>query len=144
MSKNHTEIKSAGDVLREHGFRVTSGRVRLLDVLQKASKPLSIQMILSKRNIGLDQANLYRTLTDLADVGIVKRVDLNTGIAHFEYTPDRPHHHHAICTDCGTVEDTESCSLESLQKDILRDSSKFRSIYSHNLEFFGLCRSCSK
>ena len=141
MNTHHAETEHAADVLRAKGFRVTRGRVGLLSLLQKSGKPLSIQSLLKAKG-SPDQATLYRTLTDLADAGIVKRVDLNTGVAHFEYTPDRPHHHHIVCTDCGTIEDIETCSIESLQRQALR-SSGFKTIYSHTVDFFGVCKNCS-
>ncbi len=139
----HVHALSAGDILRTHGFRVTAGRVKLLDHLQAAGKPRSIQDIRAALKGAPDQATLYRTLTDLAKAGIVKRVDLNTGIAHFEYTPEKPHHHHIICTGCGDVEDIEHCSVDSLQKNMTRGSRKFKSISTHSLEFFGTCASCT-
>jgi Fe2+ or Zn2+ uptake regulation protein len=126
-------------VLRKRGFRITAGRVRLLRLLKKSAKPLSIREILALWEKAPDQATLYRTLTDLADAGIVRRVDLNTGIARFEYTPDKPHHHHIICTRCGEVQDLETCPLPPRNK-----TPGFKNIYSHNLEYFGICRSCLK
>ena len=132
------------EALRAGGFRVTGGRVALLELLFGARKPLSIQGVLERwKGTPPDQATLYRTLTDLAAAGIVRRVDLNTGTAHFEYTPDRPHHHHIVCDGCGVIEDVESCAVGALQQELAK-SSQFASIYSHNLEFFGRCTGCAK
>jgi len=134
---------SATNVLRTHGFRVTSGRMKLLAMLEKAAKPLSIQAIRKLwRGRKSDQATLYRTLNDLALAGIVKRIDMNTGTAHFEYTPDHPHHHHLICTGCGTIEDVEGCEIPNIEKTVARHSKNFGEIYSHTLEFFGRCLRC--
>ncbi len=143
MDKNDALESRIHEQLRTHGFRITDGRVKLLELLYKVQKPLSIQEI-SKlwRGKLLNQTTLYRTLTDLAVANIVRRVDLNTGTAHFEYTPDRPHHHHIVCTNCDAVEDVEHCSVEMLQKQVMRCSKQFKHIYSHNLEFFGRCENC--
>jgi Fur family transcriptional regulator, ferric uptake regulator len=145
MDKKTVEEIALEKLLRADGFRITSGRMKLFQLLAKAQKPLSIQAI-SKRWRGMppNPTTLYRTLTDLAKVGIVRRVDLNTGTAHFEYTPDSPHHHHVVCTDCGVMEDVESCSVEKLQTQVMKNSRRFKSIYSHSLEFFGRCESCIK
>ena len=130
--------------LRVGGFRVTPGRIQLLALLQKADKPLSIQGILAlwKKGNTPDQTTLYRTLTDFVDAGIVWQDDLGTGVAHFEYAPDRPHHHHIICTDCGAVEDIEPCAAESLERTLTQTSKRFATIYSHSLKFFGHCNKC--
>ena len=132
-------------VLRTMGFRVTSGRVALLALLEVAGTPLSVQDVHKKwqGSKSPDIATLYRSLTDLQAAGIVRRIDLGTGTAHFEYTPARPHHHHIICNGCGAVEELEHCSLTGLEAQLLLTSQQFKSIYSHNLEFFGECTSCA-
>lgn len=130
--------------LRLRSFRATQGRVRLLKLLNAARTPLSIREIRRRwRGKRVDQATLYRTLTDLANSGMVRQLDLNSGIAHFEYTPDSPHHHHIICTKCGRIEDIDTCAPE-IARTVLKKSSHFKSITSHNLEFFGLCSRCAK
>lgn len=149
MAHKHAEEvvteKDFVEVLKSHSFRVTSGKINLLSVLNKAQKPLSVIQILELwKGKKPDQATLYRSLTNLANKGIIKRIDLNTGTAHFEYTPSNPHHHHLICSDCGTVEDVAICSIDTLENKIIKKSKAFKSIYSHNLEFFGHCTSCQK
>jgi Fur family transcriptional regulator, ferric uptake regulator len=142
MMHKHKGIDASG-VLREKGFRLTVGRLKLLSLLEHSGKPLSIKKILSSWKGKIpDTATLYRSLTDLTASGIVRRIDLNTGVAHFEYTPDRPHHHHVVCTGCGSIEEIEECSVDSLQKKILRESTQFTKINTHNLEFFGECNKC--
>lgn len=144
MDTKDTEV-FIREQLRAKGFRITTPRIKLLKLLYRAEKPLSIQRILGSWKEDLpNQTTLYRTLSDLADAHVVRRVDLNTGTAHFEYTPERPHHHHIICTDCGAVEDIEKCSVDKLHGQMTQASRRFKSIYSHNLEFFGLCASCPR
>ena len=145
MGHSYAQKNDIHKALRAGGFRVTGGRVALLELLLGARKPLSIQDVLERWDgAPPDQTTLNRTLTDLAAAGIVRRVDLNTGTAHFEYTPDRPHHHHIICNDCGVIEDVEHCAVDALRVDLTQGSVQFASIYSHNLEFFGRCTGCAK
>ncbi len=144
--KKQTEImEEAAHVLRDAGFRATTTRIQLLLLLEKAGTPLSIQKIEELWNGDApDITTLYRSLTDLSAAGIVRRMDLNTGIAHFEYTPSRPHHHHIVCSDCGKVEELAYCALGGLENKLALESKHFKSIYSHNLEFFGHCSACTK
>lgn len=144
MRQNAHEAPASADMLRTHGFRVTKGRVRLLDTLARSGTPLSVQELRAKLKDAQDQATLYRTLTDLAAAGIVRRVDLNTGTAHFEYTPGREHHHHVVCTRCGTIEDIDNCALDALEKQLMKRSKSFARISSHSLEFFGQCVRCAR
>lgn len=137
-------VTDTAAVLRAGGFRVTSGRLALLALLETAGTPLSVQGVLEQWQGKVpDTATLYRSLTDLQAAGIVRRIDLGTGTAHFEYTPTRPHHHHIICSGCGVVEELEQCSLVGLEEQLLVTSHQFNSIYSHNLEFFGQCTACA-
>jgi len=144
MLNKHETIADIEAVLREKGFRVTKGRVELLTFLQHSGQPLSIQKILTSwKGKAPDTVTLYRSLTDLTTAGVVRRIDLNTGVAHFEYTPDRPHHHHIVCNDCGVIEEIKECSIEHLEEKILQTSKRFTHITTHNLEFFGHCKRCA-
>lgn len=144
MKKRTQSLESTVAVLRGGGFRATTSRTQLLLLLEKAGTPLSIQEIVEMwKGKAPDVTTLYRSLTDLNTAGIVRRIDLNTGTAHFEYTPSRPHHHHIVCNDCGKVEEVEHCSISGLEKKLIQTSEHFKSIYSHNLEFFGRCEACA-
>lgn len=133
----------ARTALQTQGFRVTDARVTLLLLLRSVGKPLSIQEILERWENAPNQATVYRMLADLSDVGVIKRVATHIGTSAFEYTPDRPHHHHAVCTDCGAIEDIEHCFVDSIEKDVIKDLSMFSSLDSHSLEFFGRCNKCT-
>jgi Fur family ferric uptake transcriptional regulator len=144
MKKHAHSTEGVVDVLRAGGFRATTSRIDLLLLLEKAGTPLSIQKIAETwKGKAPDITTLYRSLSELSSAGIVRRIDLNTGTAHFEYTPSRPHHHHIVCNDCGKVEELEHCSVSGLEKKLMRESENFKSIYSHNLEFFGRCTACT-
>jgi Fur family ferric uptake transcriptional regulator len=145
MLKKDAEKVRIVEKLRAHDFRITDGRIQLLELLYAAHKPLSIQHIREQWQGAVvpNQTTLYRTLADFAETGIVRRVDFNSGTAHFEYTPDHPHHHHLICNDCGTIEDIDNCPTAALQKNLLKTSKHFKNIYSHTLEFFGQCTRCA-
>ncbi len=130
-------------LLKAAGFKATPGRLQLLEVLNKESEPLTVLEIQKRLRGKLNEVTLYRALEAFAKAGLVRRVDLNHDHAHYELAAGRKHHDHVVCTNCGTVEDIEGCALAPLEKKALVQSN-FLSIYSHNLEFFGLCRTCSK
>ncbi|HUO50514.1 MAG TPA: Fur family transcriptional regulator [Candidatus Paceibacterota bacterium] len=131
------------ELLREHGFRSTKSRVKLLETLQKLGKPVSIQTLRATWEKDCpDQVTLYRALEALAESGIIQRVDLGHSHAHYEF--QKEHHHHVICTSCGAIEDVEHCDITPLEKAVAKRSSKFSRIDSHSLEFFGHCDNCIK
>ena len=100
------EVRMAGDsafarLLRERGFRATFGRVALLEALQKAKKPVSVEALAKKLAGKIDQANAYRALEALTEAGLVRRVDVGHRHMHYELEVLVPHHHHFVCDTCG-------------------------------------------
>lgn len=142
MRKDKVKKLDFKALLKSAGLKATHGRMELLDVLARIDEPLSVIKIQKRLGNSLNEVTLYRALEAFAAAGLVRRVDLNHDHAHYELAVGREHHDHAVCTNCGLVEDIEGCGLVPLEKKALAQS-KFKSIYSHNLEFFGLCRSCA-
>jgi len=138
MATDHLE--EARHVLRAKGFRATLGRARLLAVLDKAATPLSLSEL--EQLVPVDLATLYRTLPELVDAGILSRSELGNGVTHYEYSPHLPHHHHVVCAECGKVEDLTFCPVVELKASVTKKTEGFAHVYSHNLEFSGLCISC--
>ena len=143
MKAKDTAAIEAHTALKAQGFRITHARVTLLLLLRSVGKPLSTQQILQQWENAPNQATVYRMLADLSAAGVIKRVATHVGTSAFEYTPDRPHHHHAVCTECGAIEDIEHCFVDSLEKDVIKDLNMFSSLDSHSLEFFGRCTKCT-
>jgi Fe2+ or Zn2+ uptake regulation protein len=131
-------------LLRESGLKATPRRIHLLSLLSKATKPLSAHEFKSAWKQGeADVVSIYRALEALASAGIVRRVDLQHGHTDYELVIPGEHHHHLVCTDCGTIEDFEGCPAESIERAALKESSKFSSLQQHSLEFFGICNTCT-
>jgi Fur family transcriptional regulator, ferric uptake regulator len=100
--------------LRNAGLRSTGPRVAVLRHLIGRAAPVShAELCQELKGDGLDRATIYRNLIDLADVGIVSRVDLGDHVWRFELkAKDGDHegsHPHFVCSDCGIV----SCLTDS-------------------------------
>lgn len=93
--------------LRRDGQRYTNGRRTLVEVLTAASHPLTITEIVAS-GPELAQSSVYRNLAVLERAAVVSKVVTNGEWACFELAEDlTAHHHHLICSDCGTVRDVE-------------------------------------
>jgi Fe2+ or Zn2+ uptake regulation protein len=93
--------------LRRDGQRYTSGRRALVEVLAAAAHPLPIADIVAGSD-DLAQSSVYRNLAVLERAAVVSKVITNGEWACFELAEDlTSHHHHLICSDCGTVRDVE-------------------------------------
>jgi Fe2+ or Zn2+ uptake regulation protein len=93
--------------LRRDGQRYTTGRKALVEVLAASPHPLPIAEILGESG-DLAQSSVYRNLAVLERAAVVSKVITNGEWACFELAEDlTSHHHHLICSDCGTVRDVE-------------------------------------
>jgi Fe2+ or Zn2+ uptake regulation protein len=128
-------------VLRDHGFRSTEGRLFLLAILKRTTRPLSVPDIAKEVGRNLDEVNVYRALEALCDAGVLSRSHALLGAARYEYP--HSHHHHVICTDCGRTEDVEDCMDGNIEERVLKSSPAFASVKAHALEFFGTCKPCA-
>jgi Fe2+ or Zn2+ uptake regulation protein len=132
------------ELLRSKGLKATSGRLLILETLAKNQEPLSVVSLHKLVKRAVDQVTVYRTLEALVASGLVGTVDLRHGHAHYELAVGRKHHHHIICQSCGEIEDVDECDISPFVKKVQKDSKKFGAISEHSLEFFGICKTCSK
>ncbi len=141
MRPNERKLLTA---LRKKGYKLTPQRRSVVRIITSSKDHLTPATIYEKihcthPDIGL--VTIYRTLELLAELGLV--CELHADSRHRSYTTSIPqHHHHLICTGCGTVVDFAGHHLEKLERSLSRDSG-FR-IDTHTLEFTGLCRTCQK
>jgi Fe2+ or Zn2+ uptake regulation protein len=132
--------------LRTTGQRYTRNRRMLVETLEQADGPLSLPQLLKKHR-QLAQSSAYRNLGILEASGVVHRIVAADGFARFELAQDltKHHHHHRICSTCGSVEDftLPDALEESLEKALRRiaSTSKFRAA-SHQLDLIGMCSAC--
>ncbi len=130
--------------LRAHGYKLTPQRRAVVKIVTSTRDRLTTATIykkLHRTHPGIGLVTIYRTLEVLAELGLV--CELFAGDKCRSYTTGTSqHHHHLICSGCGTVVDFPGHYLENLEKNLSRESG-FR-IDEHLLEFIGVCRSCQK
>lgn len=140
------------DVIREASSRVvavgqrfTGGRRTIVRALIGARRPLSIPEILASTP-ELAQSSVYRNLALLEKAGVVSRVITTDEWARFELSEDiTGHHHHMVCTMCGSVDDVrvpDDIEVE-LDKVLCRvaEGAGF-TMEHHRLDLVGVCRTC--
>jgi Fur family ferric uptake transcriptional regulator len=129
-------------MLRRRGLKITPQRRTILNTIILSHKHLTpaeiYERVRREHRIGL--VTVYRTLEALARLGVI--CEVHAGDSCRSYLMRRPseHHHHLICSDCGTVFDFTDCDLSELEQR-LSEETGFK-INSHLLEFLGVCRKC--
>lgn len=138
----HEEV---GRRLVSHEQRYTNGRRALVAVLADAGRPLSIAEVLG-RSQGVPQSTAYRNLTVLIDAGVARRVNSSDDHGRFELAEDLTgHHHHVICTTCGTVTDVHVAPRLERALEAAADAATADlgfEVSGHTIDLLGTCRSC--
>jgi Fur family ferric uptake transcriptional regulator len=107
--------------LRDAGLKVTSPRLKVLEVLEKSddrhlsAEAIYRQLLESGEELGL--ATVYRVLTQFESAGLVTKNNFEGGTAVFELT-DGSHHDHMVCLETGQVIEFVDERIEQLQQDI--------------------------
>ncbi len=130
--------------IQKLGMRATESRVRILESLQGAVRPVSAEEI--HNDVGIcDLVTVYRTLQRFVHTLSVREVYFNDGVVRYEFMHGGlEHHHHVMCSSCGLIDELPSCTVGALETAALSKSGRFARIHDHSLEFFGLCVSCAK
>lgn len=107
--------------LRKAGLKVTSPRLKVLEILEtSAERHLSAEAIY-KALIGageeLGLATVYRVLTQFERAGLVARLNFEGGTSVFELA-DGTHHDHMVCLTTGEVVEFYDERIEQLQSEI--------------------------
>ena len=136
-----------GERLRGAGQLYTSGRRELVDLLLDIGRPATMADVLGQRP-ALVQSSVYRNMADLERTGIVRRVAGSDELIRVELAEEIiGHHHHLVCTQCGTVADfTVPEAAERALRDALQRIAREGSFVpeDHRLDVLGRCRPCSR
>jgi Fur family ferric uptake transcriptional regulator len=109
--------------LRRAGLKITTPRVKILDILavsqprHMSAEDVYRRLIESDEDIGL--ATVYRVLTQFEGAGLVTRHHFEGGTAVFELN-EGTHHDHIVCADCGRVEEFTDEGIEERQRAIAK------------------------
>ena len=107
-SPKAVSVQQARDALRAAGLRSTASRVAVYQYVAAAHKPLSHADV-SEALVpeGYDKSTLYRCLVELADAGLLARLDAGDHAWRFELRDGEEEHGtehpHFVCIDCGKV-----------------------------------------
>lgn len=132
-------------MIKEKDLRVTAHRLAVLTYVSKVRQPVTVYEIMEviRKKYNIDQATVYRNLSSLHEVGLIRRLDFNHGHAHYELETGRASHQ-LVCSTCETIEKIEGISIDDIVKKMLKKSRKFKNVTTHSMEIYGLCKECVK
>jgi Fur family ferric uptake transcriptional regulator len=130
--------------LTDKGYRLTPQRLMIVSAIEDSDGHISAEEIYAQVATKYPQVNIstvYRTLELLKQLGLVFETDFGEGRVRY-HPAEKGHHHHLVCTGCGTVIDLDESLLSSLRDMLLREY-KFDADLKH-LAIFGRCPKCQK
>jgi Fur family transcriptional regulator, ferric uptake regulator len=122
---------------------MTRPREQIASILRARKRFISaaeIHRALETAKAKVSLSTVYRTLERLLSKGdVTVRVD-PAGESTYMLCEPEHHHHHAICRNCGKVEDVDCTAIEQFS-DSMRTLHGFE-LDDHTMEFFGRCKAC--
>lgn len=139
-------IETAGEALRERGFRSGSARSAVLRAVGAQDCVSTAQEIadrLREEGDTVGVATVYRTLEVLEQLKLVQRLDVGGSSARFEPAlPDgEDHHHHFVCDRCGRITPFDDPELERVIHAL--EGKLGHRIDDHDVILRGSCAGCA-
>lgn len=138
-------MRPTREALRKLGYPATRGRGEILRILSESPLPLSSKEILDRFPVPKpDASTVYRNLSLLVSLGLVRSVALHERSRRYESATDGSHRHRVVCRECGRIDSFEArrCSVTRIEADI-RATLGYE-VRDHSLEFFGTCPDCRR
>ncbi len=98
---------SIEDLITDKKIKLTVARVKILEILKGAIKPISYDEI--KSDLPMDKATFYRNILKFESEGILNSFEANDRKRYFELKKNP--HAHFVCIICNQVECIEKINL---------------------------------
>lgn len=127
--------------LKRAGLKVTSPRIKILEIMQKpehqhvSAEDVYRVLIEQEDEVGL--ATVYRVLNQFEDAGIITRHHFESGRSVFELSA-KDHHDHLVCLTCGRVIEFEDQVIEKRQLEVA-EANEIK-LTNHSLYLYGECK----
>lgn len=126
------------DRLEEAGHRATPPRLAVLAATAGEGDQFTAEEI-ARALPRVGRATVFRTLKLLVEVGVLCRVLLDDGTLRYRWSPSG-HHHHLVCTTCGSVQDFTACDVPELVRGLATRAGF--AVEGHWLDVYGRCSAC--
>ncbi len=146
MGQSTPELEDAiHEKIRAAGLRLTMPRRAICAVLAVNDEGfLTTQEILGRigeQGVPIDPSTAYRTLDDLAKIGLIHLVHLGSSPGRWHLTVEHDHQH-LVCEICGKTTLVPTAEIQPMF-DQLRERYGFQTRH-HHFAIMGHCETCSE
>lgn len=140
-----TPMERFQEFLESRGKRVTSQRKALVETVFKRHEHFEADGLVEELayktgDQRVSRPTVYRTLSELVDAGLLRKIDLPGGRLVYEHDYGYPQHDHLYCQKCGKLIEFQSEELLKLRA-ALSEQYQFQ-ITGHRLIVQGVCVDC--
>ena len=125
MSKKDKYKKKFIEALKQENLKFTNQRLAIFEDVLYGKKHRECEEILdslTKKDINVSRATVYRTLDILVEYELIRKMDIGDGRIRYEGKIDDPHHDHMICVESGKIIEFVSDEIELIQDKIAKDN----------------------
>lgn len=140
MTRSPEVLRDTEALLEEEGHRVTLTRRAVLKVIAESPAPLTAEDI-SDEVPEIGRATVFRTVKLLHELGVVCRVTMENGGVRYVMAAQE-HHHHLVCSTCGTVREFACPQLDQAIQAEARNADF--ELHGHTVELYGICSDCRR
>lgn len=131
-------VRSSESRLEREGHRLTTTRKAVVSAVAGAGRPLTVEEICDETP-GVGRATVFRTVKLLQELDLLCRVPFEDGTPRY-ITSTGNHHHHLVCSECGSVTEFASAALdEEIRQQATRAGF---ALDAHTVELYGRCQQC--
>ena len=96
---------------------MTQSKLDTLRLFLKSKIPLGSKDIINKLST-YNESTVFRNLIKFKECGILEEIDLNEGYKRYVLRQGDHHHHYAKCNICEEIIRINSCSINSIEKEL--------------------------
>jgi len=111
------------EALKQENLKFTNQRLAIFEDVLYGKKHRECEEILhslTKKDINVSRATVYRTLDILVKYELIRKMDIGDGRIRYEGKIDDPHHDHMICVESGKIIEFVSDEIEMMQEKIAK------------------------
>mgnify|MGYP001492563597 FL=1 len=124
MSKKDQYKEKFIEALKQENLKFTNQRFAIFEDVLYGKKHRECEQILqslSKKDVNVSRATVYRTLDILVKYELIRKMDIGDGRIRYEGKIDDPHHDHMICVETGKIIEFVSDEIEMIQDKIAEE-----------------------
>ena len=124
MSKKDQYKEKFIEALKQENLKFTNQRLAIFEDILYGKKHRECEEILqslSKKDVNVSRATVYRTLDILVKYELIRKMDIGDGRIRYEGKIDDPHHDHMICVETGKIIEFVSDEIEMIQDKIAEE-----------------------